>query len=1012
MRVTNQYIINSFINQINRNNTQLSNTQIKVSSGKNFTKPSESPTANALSMLYKTEIVENKQFSANIDNANQWYNNIDTSLTTIETAMQRVRELAVQGANDTLVQEDRDAIAKEVNELILHLIDVGNTNVAGQYIFAGHDVNTRPLDLLNGFNSQANANMVTFSLGDVREDINLNNVLDVNYNGDNKRITSEIDRGTIVEKSVTGHEVFFGSSVITPTPGFSYTYPPLEKSLPLDALNLGRGMQKGNIVVTDQNNVQHKIDLTTAHTLDDVIGIINATGSFAAGIEEVPSDTAAALGLYRNAGRTSTLIGLSDPKMLSEYTNLTDLNNGLGVPEGYLNINTRDGRNHRVELSGATTVGDVVAAINAIDGGASVQATFDMIHRRIDLKDITGGTGDFSVDSTRSQLYINDLEPHTATDLGLLRNVGAGNQIFSTFDPNLESEATPLSFLNGGKGIEAGYINITGHDGTTTAVDLTSVGSVQDVIDAINVQTGGNQTASFDLNSKRIIITDNTLGAEDFRVEEVFGNNPVSVREVTTVTKNLGLLKSSQGNTIVGDPLVPAGLTLASPLTDLVPPPEMGFMVIRGAGDVPVQIDLTGAATIGGVVDAINATGIFQASWDTTANRFVVSDPGAVAGNYGITIEENTNTGRDLGFVINTSNFERNILTGSAIKVKALPTLTGSLDMNPAVTRETELKALNSSRTFNSGVNLGYIRITDKAGRFKAIDLRGCETVGDVLDKINDPANGLYIEARINADNNGLEIIDKNHGATGKLEIIDIDSSSAFDLGILGRTVDHNLIGKDIDPAMTSTTPISALRVNDGGVTMGKVYVQSGEFSGEIDLTGVKTVGELIDRFSNSDANFNIQAWISKDGRSINLTNTKGEPYIKVRDLAEGNPNVASSLGLGNSPSVFTTLMDLRDNLLRNDSKAISEESLKMIDQDLNRILKLHAEVGTKTNRVTATKEKQENISLNLKKMLSSVEDIDMAEAIIRMTELETAYQAALQTGARVMQTTLMDFLR
>jgi flagellin-like hook-associated protein FlgL len=211
---------------------------------------------------------------------------------------------------------------------------------------------------------------------------------------------------------------------------------------------------------------------------------------------------------------------------------------------------------------------------------------------------------------------------------------------------------------------------------------------------------------------------------------------------------------------------------------------------------------------------------------------------------------------------------------------------------------------------------------------------------------------------------------------------------------------------------MTASTRLSSLRVNDGGVQTGKLYVQSGEFSGEIDLSGAETVGELIDKFSNTDANFNIQAWISDDGKRINLTNTKGEPYIKVRDLAEGNPNVASSLGLGNSPSVFTTLMDLRDNLLRNDAKAISEESIKMIDEDLQRILNLHAEVGTKSNRVTATKEKQENITLNLKKMLSSVEDIDMAEAIVRMTELETAYQAALQTGARVMQTTLMEFLR
>jgi flagellar hook-associated protein 3 len=1015
MRVTNQYIINSFVNQINRNNTALSNTQIKVSSGKNYIRPSESPTANALSMLYKTEIVENKQYSANVDNANQWYENIDASLTTVETAIQRVRELAVQGANDTLVQEDRDAIAKEINELLLHLVDVGNTNVAGQYIFAGHDVDKKPFSYLNGIDSGTNPNMVTFSLGDVRDDINLNSPMGVYYNGDNKRITTEIDRGTIVEKSVTGHEIFFGSSVITPTPGFTYTYPPLEKSLPLDALNSGRGVQQGTIIVTDQNNVEHKIDLSTAHTLDDVIGIINDSRSFEAGIEEVPSDTAAALGLYRNAGQTSTLIGLSDPKMLSEFTNLTDLNSGLGVPDGYLNINTRDGRNHRVDLTGAVTVGDVVARINAIEGGTAVEATFDMIHKRIDLKDITGGSGDFSVDSTRTQLYIKDLDPHVATDLGLLNNVGAGNQIFSTYDEDMESEATPLSFLNGGDGVEAGYIDITGHDGITRTIDLTTAGTPQDVIDAINDPLNGafpSQTASFDLVSKRIVITDNTVGPEDFRIEEVFGANPVSVKEITTVTKNLGLLKSSQGNTIVGDSLVPAGLTLADPLANLVPPPETGFMVIRGADDEPVDVDLTGAATIGDVVNAINNTGKFSATWDTTANRFVVSDPNAVNGNFGITIEETSNPGRDLGLIQNTSNHTQTTLTGAPITVKALPTLTGSLDMNPAVTRETELKALNSGRTFNSGVNLGFIRITDKAGHFKAIDLRGSTTIGDVLDKINDPANGLYIEARINADQNGLEIIDKNHGATGKMEIIDIDSTSAFDLGIVGQTVDHNWIGKDIDPGMTATTPISALRVNDGGVVTGKVYVQSGEFSGEIDLTGVKTVGEMIDKFSNTDANFNIQAWISDDGKRINLTNTKGEPYIKVRDLAEGNPNVASSFGLGNSPSVFTTLMDLRDNLLRNDAKAISEESLKFIDEDLNRILKLHAEVGTKSNRVTATKEKQENITLNLKKMLSSVEDIDMAEAIVRMTELETAYQAALQTGARVMQTTLMEFLR
>lgn len=1010
MRVSNQWVMNNFLRQAQGKMSSLSDMQVKISSGKSYLKASESPVDNAITMQHKTEIFENNQFMRNINHTKEWYDNVDTAMTTMENAIQRVRYLAVQGANDTLVQSDRDAIAKEVDELIYHIVDVGNTQVAGQYIFGGHDVDKRPFEVVTGQTPGYNSNVVTHPMGETRDKINLGSPIGIAYHGDDKRILSEIERGTLIDKSITGHELFMGSGS-TGTPGFTYTLPPLEQSLPLKVLNNGQGVQKGNIIVTDHNGVDHTIDLTTAHRLDDVIGIINATGSFEAGIEEVPSDAAVALGIYRNAGNAGTLFGLSDPKMLSEFTNLTDLNDGLGVPEGYININARDGRNFRVDISGATTVGDVVNQLNAVGGGAVMDVRFDMVHKRLEIKDITGGSGDLSITSTRAQMYIKDLDPHVAQDLGILRNVGAGNQIYSNYDSDLESELTPFELINGGKGVEAGYIDITGKDGVTSTVDLTSAYNMQGVIDAINAQTGGNQTASFDVVGKRLLITDNTVGANDFRVEEVFGNNPVSVRDVTTVAKNLGLLKSEGGNAIVGDPLSPPALTTASLLSTLVPPPERGFLVIRGADKEPVEVDLTGANTIGDVLTAINGTGKFKATWDTAANRFVVSDPSATGGNYGITIEERSNTGRDLGFVVGSSNYDTSVITGAAISVQSLPTSTGAFDLTPALTEFTELESLNAGRTFNSGVNLGYIRITDKAGRFKAIDLRGSKTVGDVLAKINDTANGLYVEAKINADKNGIEIIDKNQGATGKLEIIDIDSTTAFDLGISGRTVDNSFVGKNVDPALSYATPVAALRPDIGGVPMGKIYVQSGDHSAEIDLSGCKTVGEIVDRLSNTDNNLNLQAWISEDGKRINLTNNMGQPHIKVRDI-EGEPPTASLLGLGNSPSIFTTLIDLRDNLLRDDAGAISNKSIGDIDTDLKRVLDLHAEVGVKTNRVTASKEKQESLTLNLKEMLSSVEDIDMAEAIIKMNDLEIAYQAALQTGARVMQVTLLDFLR
>ncbi|MBI3038932.1 hypothetical protein HYY75_07785 [bacterium] len=925
--------------------------------------------------------------------------------------------MAVQGANDSLSQIDRDAIAQEIDQLLQYMVEVGNTDVGGEFIFGGNDVTSKPFETIDGQNPNMMKDVVTFGLGEDRKNINASKILDVRYKGDEKKIQTEIEKGITLSKNVSGSELFFRQTPISNQPTFGDRLTPLTKMLPLDVLNNGSGVQKGSVVLTDENGVDTWVDLSRALRLDDVIYAINSTRGFEAGIEEVPSDTAQALGLLKNAGPTNTLIGQSDAAMLSTGTTLASLNNGSGVPPGFLNINTRDGKNHRVDISLAVTVNDVVNLINAADGGTSIRAQFDMVHNRFEITDITGGTGDFSIDSKKNQLYLKDLPARVATDLGILKNSGANNQIFSTFDPALQSETTPISFLNGGKGIEKGYIRIVGRNGVSTNIDLRAALTFQDVINSINLQAGGLQTASFDAVGKRLLITDNTAGASNFRVEEVDGLGnppaplPVRVRDATTIARRLGLLKSSQGTAIAGDS-IGIGLTAASQLSTIVPPPDVGFIVIRDANGNPTEVNLSQASTIQDVLDRINQTNRFQAIWDGPGQRFIVNAVSSAPGGKGLQIEEKTNTARDLGWVLGTANYSRDKLTGAPVSVKQLPTLIGSIDLDPAVVGDTELSSLNSNRTFNKGVSLGRIRITDKAGNFKTIDLRGLKTVQEVLNKINDPTNGIYIEGKINSNKNGIEIIDKNRGANGFLEVIDVDSTTAYDLGISGRTPDTKLTGSDLDPAVTESTIVSALRVNQGGVPLSKVYVQSGDFSGEIDLTGAKTVGDLLNKFSSTDTRFNLSAWIDSDGNRINLTNSKGQPFIKVRDLGKPEEASASGLGLGGTKGIFETLQDLRDNLLRSDVKGISERSIKSITEDLERTLQLHAETGARTNRVQGSKEKQENVSFNIKKLLDVVENIDMPEAITRMTQLETAFQAALQTGAKILQTTLLEFLR
>ena len=1016
MRITNQWVYNSFVNQINRNNYNLNTLESKISSGNKYLRGSENPVDNALTMEYSSEINENNQYIRNIDHATDWYDNTDSMCTSLESILQRAREIAVYGANDPDgMQEDRDAMAKEIDQLLLECINIANTKVNNEYIFGGSVTDIPPISYDTGSTGEYNPNMVTYSWGEDRGDINLNSPLNITYNGNNVRNTTQIDNNVTIDKSMTGLEMFFGASRpedVAGSPKFTYTVPPIELSTSTNVLNNGQGVDKGLIYITDAAGIDHKIDLTTAHTLDDVIGIINDSRSFQAGIEEVPSDTAVSLGIYRNAGNTNFLIGLSDPAMVSEYTPLTNLNNGLGVVEGYINLNTRDGKNFRVNVEGCTTVKDVIEKINEVNGGAAVQAEFDMVNNRLILQDLTDGTGEFSVTSTKTQLYVKDLPSHVAEDLHIKQNAGTGNEIYALYDGNIQQACDPYEFANNGDGIENGYIVITGHDGNSTTVKLENMFSPEYVIEAINDATGGAQTASWDSAGMRIKIVDNTIGTEDFKITEFEGTEPVKIRENTTIANSLGLLKKTNGNTIMGETLTSTGGGLVDEttlLSDLTNPPDIGFIKVIGANKEDILIDLSGCKTIGDVIETINADDHFAASWDASERRIIITDPRAVGGNFGLEVCENTNTAHQLGFVKGTSNYQRDTITGTALTVASLPTLRGSVDLDPKITEETELSDLNSSRTWNtSGVNLGIIRITDKAGHFSAIDLRGCVTIKDVLDKINDPANGIYVEARINSDGNGLEIVDKNHGATGKLEVIDCDSTCAYDLGIKGRTVDNKLVGKDLDPAVTRETLLSSC-VN-GSVPTGKIYIQSGESSAEIDLTGCRTVGDVLDRISNTDLNLHMTAWISEDGKSINLTNTINQGYIKVTNM-QYQPETAAALGLSSSSSLFQSLMDLRDNLLRGDQWAISNISIVEMDEALERITNCHTEVGAKTNRVSATKTKIESINLNLKEMLSNVEDIDMTEAIIRMTEWETTYQASLQIGSKLMQTSLLNYL-
>ncbi len=137
MRVTNQMIARNMINNINTSTRKIQEYQDQLSSAKRINRPSDDPVGTARLLSTKSAIKEQEQYRSNIENAASWLDNADGALDSATSILQRCRELAVAGSTATATDETMQSMADEVNEMIAQLVQLGNTEYAGRYVFGG-----------------------------------------------------------------------------------------------------------------------------------------------------------------------------------------------------------------------------------------------------------------------------------------------------------------------------------------------------------------------------------------------------------------------------------------------------------------------------------------------------------------------------------------------------------------------------------------------------------------------------------------------------------------------------------------------------------------------------------------------------------------------------------------------------------------------------------------------------------------------------------------------------------
>jgi flagellar hook-associated protein 3 FlgL len=137
MRVTLKSSVDHMEELISNKYTDLSKIQEQLSTGKQLMRPSDNPTAVANDLKLRTTTAIMEQNGKNITDGLNFMQVTDTAMQSMNSIMQRLRELAVQGSSDTLGSTERVYIQQEQDQLFRQVIGLVNTNYKGDYIFGG-----------------------------------------------------------------------------------------------------------------------------------------------------------------------------------------------------------------------------------------------------------------------------------------------------------------------------------------------------------------------------------------------------------------------------------------------------------------------------------------------------------------------------------------------------------------------------------------------------------------------------------------------------------------------------------------------------------------------------------------------------------------------------------------------------------------------------------------------------------------------------------------------------------
>jgi flagellin-like hook-associated protein FlgL len=439
--------------------------------------------------------------------------------------------------------------------------------------------------------------------------------------------------------------------------------------------------------------------------------------------------------------------------------------------------------------------------------------------------------------------------------------------------------------------------------------------------------------------------------------------------------------------------------------------------------------------------DASTQTGngvVYDVSYDETNHNFDIlrTTSGAALNELKLLWDTGENQERSIGDVLGYDT------TGDDIGGTAYSSTSGSAPT--WISFDATNNAIDFSEISATGEVSDEVSITIPPGNYRDMNqvaslvqtaMRNASPSNTAYSVVYDDTFGFMIKgsgSRIK----GFDLLWETGAASG--------SSAASKLGIPGTTDTHVVFGESDEPVVNividnTNDKLDFMEINTDGLgkDVGQLtaLIDHNTYTSHLELAReVEEALELESRQSGNSIDYTVSwddytqkfaikengtqlrefrlLWETGDNTSLAMGGT-GEGIGSILGFNADEDDVSRPLESGRTVEwgVFNTLIDLKQYLSDNDRDGI-ERSIGRLETNFDNMTSRIVDAGMKFSRLEIRETITTNVSLTLTERRSNLEDADMIKSIMDLKNIETAYQAALSSTAKVLSLSLVDYLR